>query len=65
LLLLLSMPQYCAFSNTTAIVMVYDNCKDCSTNQLNLNAQVFDKLAPLDLGNMPIMYRQVGGLEIP
>lgn len=50
---------YCAFSNTTAIVMVYDNCKDCSTNQLNLNAQVFDKLAPLDLGNMPIMYRQV------
>jgi hypothetical protein len=42
--------------------MVYDNCKDCATNQLNLNAIVFDQLAPLDLGNMAVMYRQVGAL---
>lgn len=50
---------YCAFSNTTQTVMVYDTCKDCATNQLNLNAAVFDAMAPLDLGNMPIMYRRV------
>ncbi|WIA34463.1 hypothetical protein OEZ86_012795 [Tetradesmus obliquus] len=49
---------YCA-NSPTETVMVYDTCKDCTTNQLNLNAQVFDKLAFLELGNMPIMYRQV------
>jgi hypothetical protein len=41
--------------------MVYDTCKDCATNQLNLNAAVFDQMAPLDLGNLPIMYRRVSG----
>jgi hypothetical protein len=44
--------------------MVYDTCKDCATNQLNLNAAVFDAMAPLDLGNMPIMYRRVRGIAL-
>lgn len=51
--------QYCDNVNTTETVMVYDDCKECTADQLNLNAKVFAELAPLDLGRMAIKYREV------
>jgi len=40
-------------------VMVHDNCDECETNHINLQAAPFAKLASPDLGRIKIEYREV------
>lgn len=49
----------CANSKGPLIVTIYDECTDCEANQLNLEAWAFNTLAPLDVGRVPIQWRQV------
>jgi hypothetical protein len=40
--------------------MIHDRCSvACEPNQINLNALTFMQLAPLNLGNISVQFRQV------
>ncbi|WIA28320.1 hypothetical protein OEZ86_010870 [Tetradesmus obliquus] len=51
--------QYCSATTPTQVVMIYDTCDKCAAKELNVNARVFEALAPLSLGRVDVQYRQV------
>ncbi|KAF8063780.1 EXPA32 [Scenedesmus sp. PABB004] len=46
-------------STAPIVAQVVDRCAECAPLQVNLNARAFAELAPLDLGNVAVQYREV------
>jgi len=49
----------CNDPKAVTTIQVVDDCDKCDANQVNLMATPFAKLAPMDLGQIKIQYREV------